>query len=770
MNHHLFTLTADPTWLLCIDGFDPDREAQTEAVLALVNGYQGTRAALEEGHPASRPATLIAGIFNTPAAPQAPELEVPIPELVVAPAWSHVSITLDGAPLRLDQVTLLDQRRTLDLARGVLVREWRVRDAAGRITALRSLRFASLADRRALAQVLEITPENYSAALEITALVNGDVTNQHATRHLEAVHPDPAPGASLVLRTAQSGYVIACAAHAELFDQHGVACAGSDAATPLQISRSWRIDAVAGRRYTMQKIVAVATSRDEADPARAVTAHCEALSAQGLVALLAAHVAAWAARWNTIDIEVPGDTVLQREVRFALYHLIGAANPADERSSIGARALTGERYRGHVFWDTEIFVWPALLYTHPATARALLMYRYHTLDGARAKAAASGYAGALYPWEAADTGAEVTPDFMLSGGERVPVLTGREEHHIAADVAYAVLQYVQATGDNAFLHAYGAEIVLEVARFWASRAEADASGAYHIRRVIGPDEYHETVDDNAYINYLAAWVLRRAADLTHELAQTAPEAWQELAARLALDPAEPAHWRNVAGALVRSYDPATGLIEQFAGYYALEPIDLSDHDTSVATVDARLGWYAMQRTQVLKQADVIMLLILLWEDFSVRDHAANYAYYEPRTSHDSSLSPSFHALMAARLGLLADAEQYLRKATRIDLDLSRPGHAGASGGVHIAALGGVWQALALGFMGIQPTNEGLRIAPHIPPAWGELRLPFTWRGSRLRLRATPDGNVTVTLESGDPVQVAINGGPWRTVTGLRAEG
>jgi kojibiose phosphorylase len=513
----------------------------------------------------------------------------------------------------------------------------------------------------------------------------------------------------------------------------------------------------------MRKITAVVTSRDAPDPAAAAAQH---LHDPDLAVLLSAHSTAWAERWAATDIRIPGDDELQRDVRFALYHLIGAAHPADEHSSIGARGLTGERYRGHVFWDTEIFVWPALLYTHPATARALLMYRYHTLDGARAKAAASGYPGALFPWEAADTGDEVTPDFMLSGGERVPVLTGREEHHIAADVAYAVLQYVQATGDTAFLHAYGAEIVLDVARFWASRAEHDTTGAYHIRRVIGPDEYHETIDDNAYTNYLAAWVLRRAADLTAWLAQTAPEDWQRLAARLKLDHTEPEHWRAVAAGLARGYDPATGLIEQFAGYHQLEPIDLSDHDTSVATVDARLGWYAMQRTQVLKQADVIMLLILLWEDFSARDHAANYAYYEPRTSHDSSLSASFHALMAARLGLLADAERYLRKATLIDLDLQRPGHAGASGGVHIAALGGVWQALALGFMGIQPSESGLRISPHIPPAWGELSLPFTWRGSRLRLRATPDGNVNITLEHGDPVQVAIGDGPWETVTGV----
>jgi kojibiose phosphorylase len=762
MNHHFFTLTADSRWLLRIEGFTPDYEAQAEAVLALVNGYQGTRAACEEGHPSARPATFLAGIFNRPDAPQSAELESPTPELVVCPDWSHLRIIVDGVPLRLEQSELLAQQRTLDMARGVLVREWRMRDPTGRITTLRSLRFASLAHRHMLAQVITIQPENYSAVIECTTIINGAVTNENATQHFDYVRSIASPVPTLVLRTRQSGYIIAYASHALLTLPHGETRPATwSVASPNALHQHWRFDAVAGQSYTLTKQVAIVTSRDTDDPAAAAKHH---LREPDLAVLFSAHCAAWAARWAVTDISIPGDPDLQRAVRFALYHLIGAANPTDEYASIGARALTGERYRGHVFWDTEIFVWPALLHTDPATARALLMYRYHTLAGARAKAATLGYPGALFPWEAADTGDEVTPDFMVSGGKRVPVLTGREEHHIAADIAYAVFQYVQATGDTAFLYGYGAEIVFEVARFWAGRAERDAAGVYHIRRVIGPDEYHETVDDNAYTNYLAAWVLQRAADLTEMIAQAAPADWERLTIQLKLDPGESEYWRTVATGLFRSYDPVTGLIEQFAGYFQLEPIDLSGHDTRIATVDARLGWYAMQRTQVLKQADVIMLLILLWDEFSTRDHAANYAYYEPRTSHDSSLSASFHALMAARLGLLTDAERYLRLATHIDLDVQRPGHAGASGGVHIATLGGVWQALVFGFMGVQPTDVGLRITPHIPSTWGELCIPFTWRGSRLRLCATPDGNITCTLEHGYPVQVAIRDGIWKTVT------
>jgi trehalose/maltose hydrolase-like predicted phosphorylase len=751
-----FALTEDPRWLLAFDGFDPAREPQLEAVCALVNGYLGVRAAVEEGHPASRPATFLAGVFDTPAAPQAAELEEPIPELVVAPSWSALRISVDGAELRLDTCELLEMRRTLDMRQGALLREWRLRDSAGRVTSLASLRFASLAERRALGQVVVVTPENYSADVVVEALVDGRVTNENRTAHLAAVHDEPRPGAPLVMRTLQSGYVLAFAARAEL----------DGGAQPEQLAAAdftgqrWAFRAEPGRSYTLRKLVAAATSRDGGDPETAAGALADELLARGAAAVFADHAAAWAARWATADAVIPGDDELQRQVRFACYHLAGAANPDDERSSIGARALTGERYRGHVFWDTEFFAWPPLLYTHPPSARALLLYRYHTLPGARAKAAAEGYRGAMFPWEAADTGEEVTPAFMLSGGTRVPVLTGAEEHHISADVAFAVLQYLRATGDRAFLLDYGAELVLDVARFWASRAEKGGDGAYHIRRVIGPDEYHETVDDNAYTNVLAAHILRRARALAAELRASAPEHWRDLEARLSLDAAELQLWDEVAAGLVTGYDAGTGLVEQFAGYHALDEIDLAGHDPSVATVDAKLGWYEMQRTKALKQADVLMLLVLLWEQYPLAAHAANFAYYEPKTSHDSSLSYAFHALFAARLGQLEPAESYLRRAALIDLDLSRPGLAGASGGVHIAALGGMWQALALGFLGMEPEGEGLRFVPHIPARWGSLEMPIAWRGALLRVAATPAG-VTVTVERGGPARVAVGDGPWR---------
>jgi trehalose/maltose hydrolase-like predicted phosphorylase len=280
--------------------------------------------------------------------------------------------------------------------------------------------------------------------------------------------------------------------------------------------------------------------------------------------------------------------------------------------------------------------------------------------------------------------------------------------------------------------------------------------------VIGPDEYHESVDDNAYTNVMAQWTLRRALAAAAELQDAHQERWRVLAERLNLAQPELEAWRQVADGLVTGYDADTGLFEQFAGYYKLRQVDLTGHDMAEQTMDVKLGWAALGKTQVLKQADVVMLMFLLWDSFSPAARAANFRFYEPRTSHDSSLSPSFHALVAARLGDLERAERYLLQAARIDLDFTRKGWAGASGGVHIAALGGIWQALAYGFLGMRARDQGLSFEPQIPAHWGELRMPIQWRGSRLRVTARADG-AEITVESGAPVALAFGDGAWRLV-------
>jgi kojibiose phosphorylase len=752
--HDGFAMDRDPRWLLSAEGWEPGREPGIEAVFALVNGYLGTRAALEEGSDVSDPATFVSGVFDTvteevaqaAATPEHQIIAAPTPELVVAPDWSRLRITVAGAPLDVDSAELLEQRRTLDMRRGVLVREWRLRSGT-RTTRLRSLRFASLDDRHVLGQVLELTPEDWSGRVELEAIVDGDVANDGGVRHLVDHQVRPVDEGLLLTTATSEKHTRLCFATAATLSD-GSEVVAEDASTSTAVVQRWSFDATQGRTCTLRKIVTVFTSRDDEDPAARAAERLKEAVGIGVPTLLERSTLAWAERWVSADVEIAGDEETQRKARFAIYHLIGCADPSDEYASPGARSLTGERYKGHVFWDTEIFVLPFFVYTHPPTARALLMYRYHTLPAARDNARKMGYRGALFAWESTDTGVDVTPSFVYnSAGERLEILTGLLEHHISADVAYAIWQYWRATLDEAFMLDAGAEMLLELARFWASRAERGEDGRYHIMTVIGPDEFHENANDNAYTNLMAQWVLRRGLESVGWLRTHHADRWRQLSGHLGFEEAELATWEEVAEGLVDNFDPETHLFEQHRGYFDLEYIDLQDLEPRTRSVDAILGWSRLTQSQIIKQADVVMLLFLLGDEYPREVHEANFRFYEPRTTHDSSLSPSFHALAAARLGDVETAKRYFDRAANLDLDFTHG--VTAAGGVHIAALGGMWHALVFGLGGMFVEDEGPRFEPHVPEDWQTLRFSVLWRGSQLRVAAT-DGTADVATEHESP--------------------
>lgn len=694
------TPTADPEWILVEEGFSLAREHELESLFAIANGYVGTRGSLAEGSPLSSPATFVAGVFDSkPGAP---------PELVTVPDWTHLSVTVKGQPVRLDTGQNLRHCRVLDLKQAILWRDRRHQDAAGRITRVRGLRLASAADRRLLIQSIAFSPENYSGLVSINATVGGSVTKRTA-----------------------SGATVALAAATRFVDFAARTRASEDLATP----HSLRVEL--GKVYRLDRIVAIHTSRDAGDPDALAREHVDRAIEMDFAALIDRHCDAWRERWRASDVRIVGDPNAQRAVRFAAYHLLSAANPEDPLTSIGARALTGSAYKGHVFWDTEIFVLPFFTLTYPAAARALLMYRHHTLPAARRRAAGLGYRGALYAWESADTGEDVTPPLIRQpNGEIVRILTGEQEQHISADIAYAVWSYWRVTGDEKFFLEAGAEILMETARFWASRAKREADGRRHIRGVIGPDEYHETVDDNAYTNGMAKWNLLTGERVARLVAEQWPEHWRTLSVRLGLRSDEPTEWRTAAQELYTGFDEATGLIEQFQGYFDLEEIDLNLFQPRNAPMDVLLGRDRIQRSKVVKQADVVMLLSLLWDDYPPAVREANFRYYEPRCGHGSSLSPAIHALVAARLGDLTLATRYFRQAIEIDL---ADNMGNAAGGVHAAALGGLWQAVVFGFAGLRLTDHGPEYHPNLPPHWDDLALRCTWRGRIYELKRPPEG-------------------------------
>jgi trehalose/maltose hydrolase-like predicted phosphorylase len=661
----------DPAWTLAIDGVDPLLERVHESLLTLADGRLGTRGSVIVGHSSSNPAVLMSGVYTRGGDET---------HLLAAPRWNTIAAPDASA----DQV-----RRALDLHAGVLHQQLGSGDAP-----LEALLFSSLA--RPATPVLRVRDRSQS------------MRPAGSLEPPRAAHEGGESDGCSWMRVSGRPGSIAAAAHDHL---HGTA---SDRV----------LDRIAGYEGVAQGIADQSAALDRVRRARTL----------GFDGLLAEHRRTWAARWEDADVLIEGDPELQLAVRLAIFHLLASA--ADEgEAAIGARGLTGNAYHGHVFWDTDVYMLPFFAATHPPAARALLEYRVRRLPAAMRAARAEGRDGARFPWESAHSGQDVTPGRLRDHrGELVPVLTGSLEEHIIADVAWAAACYIDWTGDEAFATGPGRELIVQTARWWASRIEPDEHGRGHIRGVIGPDEYHERVDDNAYTNVMARWNLRRAADVGAEV----------------VNEDERRQWLELADAIVDGYDPATGIYEQFAGFHALEPLLIAELAPR-RPVDAAmlLGHDRTRSAQVVKQADLLMLHYLVPDEVAGGSLEPNLEFYEPRTAHGSTLSPGVHAALLARAGRLQHALEMLRLTARIDLD--DIGQASA-GGLHLAAMGSVWRTLAFGFAGLRPAGDALAIDPVLAPGWDTLALRVRFRASRVFIRIRP-GTVEA---SADPPLSALN--------------
>ena len=448
-------------------------------------------------------------------------------------------------------------------------------------------------------------------------------------------------------------------------------------------------------------------------------------------------------------------------MRFSIYQLLIAANESDPRVNIGANALTGERYRGHAFWDTEVFMLPFFIYTQPETARALLLYRYHTLDGARQNARETGFRGARYAWESADTGVETTPKWTVDGAHRIWM--GEEEIHVTSAVAYGLIAYVAATGDHAMMTDYGAEILFETSRFWADRLEATPDGRYVLSRVVGPDEFHEHVDNSAYTNYLVRWHLQQAAQVYAELAISHPRELAALSERIGLTRDEVEDWLTRAERIRLPSVTDDGVIEQFDGYFGLDTLPVEHDDNDMPMYPPGYHHYNLAGTKLLKQADVVMLTYVLPDEFSDEVKLANYEYYEPLTLHKSSLSPAIHSIMGIEVGDPGRAVQYFRRSAFVDL-VDNQGN--TEEGIHIASAGGTWQMMVNGFGGFRVRNGQMTFKPWLPPDWKAVAFRLKWRGNALSVSANhtaatfvlsaPEGCRETVLVNGHEVALPAN--------------
>jgi len=724
-------------WTVIEPLFDPAQLRARETVFTIGNGYLGTRGSFEEGHPQALPATLIQGVYD--------DVPVIYSELANCPDWLSLEIIIDGERFRLDRGEILHYERQLDLRDGVLSRLVRWHSPTGKTVELRFERFASLADPHVLGLRCQIAPIDFNGNIMVQSSLNGYPENQ-GFDHWEqldrgTIAQELEQGIWLRVRTRVS--------HIELGMAAKIAVIGTDAS--LQITNppgyhtlTSTFTVTAGQTISVEKVVTVFTSQEVALPVQAAQTKLADLPVYTM--LLDAHRQAWKAVWQQSDIEIEGDRTAQLAVRYNLFQLIISAPTHTDRVSIPAKTLSGFGYRGHIFWDTEIFILPFFTFTQPEIARNLLTYRHHTLAGARRKAAHSGYQGAMFAWESAATGDEITPRSSMPTdpyAEAVRIWCRDREIHLSADIAYAIWQYWQVTGDDTWLRDYGAEIILDTAHFWMSRLEwHPQKERYELCGVIGADEYHEQVSNNAFTNRMVQWHLEKAVAVSAWLQRTFPDHAVALAQQLQLTPEHLLRWQTAIAQIYIPDDAATGMIEQFEGFFQLKDIDLSDYEPRDRSMQAILGIDETNQRQVLKQPDVLMLLYLMRDMQAASDDVLqkNWDYYAPRTdiTYGSSLTPAIHAILAAKLGSAAVAYQQFMQAALVDLDDNR-GNTGD--GIHAASAGGIWQAVVFGFGGIQLKENGPVATPHLPATWTRLKFKLHWRGTWHHLDLTPDAHV-----------------------------
>jgi kojibiose phosphorylase len=768
-------------WLVVEGGFDPALANRYETLFTVGNGYLGTRGALEEGHQGALPGTFLGGVFD--------HHDSAVIDLVKAPDWVSLAVVVNGVRLDVTSATVLEHRRTLDLRTGTLSRDTLFADAQGRRTRLSTQRFASVADQHLCGLRVLVTPENHDATVAVHSGIDGTGYNldrppvytdpppadPHMTwekwaksKHLDEVErAASADGVQLLMRTIDTGITVGYAAATTV----SPAAPAEPGQRFRHVEQVFRTRLAAGETLTVEKLVTVYTSRDV--PADAVRTACQdelhRHTATGFAAALDRSREAWSGRWAAADVSIEGDPEATRAVRFNLYHLMIAANEHDPRANIGAKSLSGEFYRGHTFWDTEVFLLPFFIYTRPATARALLEYRLHTMAGAKQNALDTGFAGARYAWESADTGVETCPKWSVVGAHRIWM--GEEEVHVTSAVAYGLLAYLVATGDVTMMVEFGAEILFETSRFWMSRLEPMESGEFGLTSVVGPDEFHEHVDNNAYTNYLVRWHLRQAARTHEELAGSHPAELAELSERLGLTGDEVREWRAMGERVHLPPTTDAGVIEQFDGFFELSDLPFELDENDMPRYPKGYHHYNLERTKLLKQADVVMLTYVLPDDFDDAVKRANYDFYEPLTLHKSSLSPAVHSIMGIEVGDPSRALQYFRRAAFVDL-IDNQGNTGE--GIHIASAGGTWQMMVSGFGGFRVRNGRMTFKPWLPPDWTGISFRLAWHGNTVAVQirqdsATfeligPDGaqeHVVVngrerTLPAGQPVMVELN--------------
>jgi alpha,alpha-trehalose phosphorylase len=731
-------------WCVTERGLDLDMLARSESVFALSNGHIGLRGNLDEGDPHGLPGTYLNSFYELRPLPYA-EAGYGYPEsgqtVINVTNGKLIRLLVDDEPFDVRYGTLDSHERVLDLRAGTLNRRVQWTSPAHDKVRISSTRLVSLTQRAIIAIAYEVEPvddESLRIVLQselvanealppqskdpraAAALESPLVSEEHTARNHQAV---------LVHRTRQSGLRMAAGIDhmVEGPEQSIDEMTSSPDVCRLTIATVLR----PGERLRVVKLVAYGWSSQRTRPALhdQVVAALAGAQLSGWDGLLAEQRAYLDEFWAGADVEIDGDAEVQQAVRFGLFHILQAGARAEQRP-IPAKGLTGPGYDGHTFWDTETFVLPVLTYTHPTSAADPLRWRQLTLPIAKERAGELGLDGAAFPWR------------TLRGWESSGYWpAGTAAFHINADIADAVVRYVDATQDEDFESDVGVELLVETARLWRSLGHHDMDGRFRIDGVTGPDEYSAVADNNVFTNLMAQENLRAAADVAAR--------HRDVAARLGVTPEETASWRDAAAAVVVPYDERLGVHPQSERFTDHARWDFEDTRPDQYPLLLHFPYFDLYRKQVVKQADLVLALHLRGDAFTTEEKQRDFAYYEALTVRDSSLSACTQAVMAAEIGHLELAYDYLGEAALVDLaDLSH----NTGDGLHMASLAGAWTGLVEGFGGMRASDGRLRFAPRLPSAISRLEFRIRYRGRRIAVTVDHE-HATYDLRDGDPITI-----------------
>lgn len=732
-------------WIVKQEMYQPEREDFYESIFSLGNGYMGIRGFLEE-QPEIEPSqtcTYIAGIYDY--------LKSEITDMVNTPNFSSSRIALNGEQFNYMAGKIIEFTRYLNLKEGSLTKSFIWEDKNGSKTKIETIRFLSIDNRHIGAMRYKVVPLNYSGTLTFEAAIDANVVNNPISDDqlkknteyvdfLQELERGMAEGGAnfTLLKTAGTEYRICEALSFNCFSADPAEKFEKDSVSRQRyVAEKIEINMQQGKTYTLDKLVAVVTSRDglETDIREAALNYVTDAGKSGFDVLYENNRKAWEKKWDIADIVIEGDEKTQLAIRFNIFQLIQGNAEDDPNISIGARSIFHGRYKGCYFWDTEIFMFPFYVYTNPKAARNLLLYRYHTLWGAEENARRLSVEGAKFAWMCTTNGLEQCETWD----------TGCCEIHINADVAYAIDQYCKVSGDVEFIRDHGTEIYIKTARYWKSRFTYNAEkNRYNMLFVKGPNEYGGVTENNTYTTIMAINNLKLAMDAVEMMKNQFTPEWDELKEKTGFEDSEMKVWKDIAQNAIVNYDPHRNLYLEDDNFLKLEPLNIGEFKTDDTPLYHKLSFDRLQRYMVLKQADVILLMTLLPQLFTEEEKKAAWEFYEPITLHDSTLSFGTHALFAARLGLKEKAVEYFYKSLRLDLD-DVMWNTGKEG-LHFASFGATWQAVVNGFAGLELGENGLNFSPNLPEAWKSLSFKLIYRGKLINVRVS-EGNATVTTDT-----------------------